>query len=317
MTTLLNTDFQLPYLTERYTGKVRDVYTIADKYIVVVCTDRISAFDRVFREGIPHKGAVINHIAAEFLQMTSDIIPNWLIESPDPMVSIGLKATPYPIEFIVRGYLAGHAWRLYKSGVRTICNNTLPDGLIENQKLPVPIITPTTKALVGHDTDLTHEEIIYNKLIDKRELSSLEFHALQLFERGSQYAKSCGLILADTKYEFGKIGERIFLIDEVHTPDSSRYFYINDYNLNFGQDIPLKQLSKEMFRQWLMNKGFTGDEGQDMPEITPEIATDISNQYIELYEALTGNRLIIDKINNLQQRVLANIKDSINKLVNS
>ena len=316
MNTLLYTDLKLPHLTERYQGKVRDVYTIDNKYLVMVCTDRISAFDRVFREGIPYKGAVINRIATEFLQMTSDILPNWLLESPDPMVSIGLKAEPYPVEFIVRGYLSGHAWRLYKSGGRTICNNILPEGLQENQKLPVPIITPTTKAIVGHDTDLTREEIIFNKLIDKRELGLLEFYALKLFERGSQYAESCGLILADTKYEFGKIGERIFLIDEVHTPDSSRYFYINDYNRNFGKDVPLKQLSKEMFRQWLMNKGFTGDDGQELPKITPGIAADISNQYLELYEVLTGNRISRENTNNLQQRVLAKIEDSLSKLVN-
>jgi phosphoribosylaminoimidazole-succinocarboxamide synthase len=315
MTTLLSTDFKLPYLTERYTGKVRDVYTIADKYLVMVCTDRISAFDRVFPVGIPHKGAVINSIAAEFLQMTSDIIPNWLITTPDPMVSIGLKAKPCPVEFIVRGYLSGHAWRLYKSGKRSICGIPLPDGLKENQKLPTPIITPTTKAKIGHDLDLTREEIIYNSLIDKRELGKLEFYALELFEKGSQYAKNCGLILADTKYEFGKVNDKIILIDEVHTPDSSRYFYIDDYNQNFGKDVPLKQLSKEMFRQWLMTKGFFGDEGQNMPIITPEIAVNISNQYIELYEALTGNRLIIENTANLQKRILSKIESSIKDLI--
>lgn len=317
MESLLSTNYKLPHLTNRYVGKVRDVYTIADKYMIMVCTDRISAFDQVFREGIPYKGAVINGIAAEFLKLTSDILPNWLIETPDPNVSIGLKATPYPVEFVVRGYLSGHAWRLYKSGKRTICNIPLPNGLQENQRLPSPIITPTTKALVGHDTDLSHEEIVINRLIDKRELSLLEFYAQNLFERGSQYAASRGLILVDTKYEFGKIGERIFLIDEVHTPDSSRYFYLEDYNQNFGKGVPLKQLSKELFRQWLMNKGFTGDEGQVMPEITPEIANKISNQYLELYKVLTNKAILLENKNNISQRVLANIEGSLSKLINS
>jgi phosphoribosylaminoimidazole-succinocarboxamide synthase len=280
----------LPGQTNFYKGKVRDVYTIADKYLVVVVSDRISAFDVVLPQPIPYKGQVLNQIAAHFLKATADIVPNWLLSVPLPNTSVGLKCDTYPIEMVVRGNLAGHAWRVYKSGGRMLCGVALPDGLKENDYLPAPIITPTTKAKIGHDEDISREEIISSGLIAEDEYAKLEQYSLALFERGRQLAKDLGLILVDTKYEFGKIGDTIYLIDEIHTPDSSRYFYLDEFNLRQQEGLPQKQLSKEFVREWLMKNGFDGGEGQHVPEMSEDVIGEISERYIELFEVVTGKR---------------------------
>jgi phosphoribosylaminoimidazole-succinocarboxamide synthase len=279
---------QLPNQTNFYKGKVRDVYTIADKYLAMVVSDRISAFDVVLPRPIPYKGQVLNQIAAQFLEATKDIVPNWMMATPLPNVTIGYKCETYPVEMVVRGNLTGHAWRTYKSGKRELCGVPLPEGMKENEFFPSPIITPTTKAHEGHDEDISREEIISSGLVSKEEYEQLEKYTLALFERGRQIAKERGLILVDTKYEFGRIGDQIYLIDEIHTPDSSRYFYAEGFEERQANGEQQKQLSKEFVREWLMENGFQGQEGQQVPEMTDEVINSISDRYIELYEHVTG-----------------------------
>jgi len=288
MKALIRTDFHLPDQASKYTGKVRDVYAIGSNYLVMVATDRISAFDVVLPEGIPFKGQVLNQIASRFLDATSDIIPNWKIAEVDPMATIGLRCEPFKVEMVIRGYLTGHAWREYKAGKRTLCGVPLPDGMVENQRFPEPIITPTTKADEGHDEDISKEEIIARGIVDKDDYEQLEAYTRSLFERGTQMAAEKGLILVDTKYEFGKRDGRIILMDEIHTPDSSRYFYADGYEARLARGEHQKQLSKEFVREWLMANGFQGQEGQQVPEMTPEVVSGITDRYIELYEHITG-----------------------------
>ncbi len=287
----------LPGQTNFYKGKVRDVYTINDKYMVMIVSDRISAFDVVLPRPIPYKGQVLNQIAATFLDATKDIVPNWKLSTPLPNTTIGLKCDTYPVEMVVRGNLTGHAWRTYKSGKREICGVPMPEGLKENDFFEKPILTPTTKAHVGHDEDISREEIISSGLVSKAEYEQLEKFTLALFERGREIAKSRGLILVDTKYEFGRIGDTIYLIDEIHTPDSSRYFYMDGYEDRQENGEPQRQLSKEFVREWLMENGFQGLEGQEVPEITDEIAARISERYIELYEVVTGKTFLKQDMN--------------------
>ena len=288
MKALIRTDFHLPDQASKYTGKVRDVYAIGSNYLVMVATDRISAFDVVLPEGIPFKGQVLNQIASRFLDATSDIIPNWKIAEVDPMATIGLRCEPFKVEMVIRGYLTGHAWREYKAGKRTLCGVPLPDGMVENQRFPEPIITPTTKADEGHDEDISKEEIIARGIVDKEDYEQLEAYTRALFERGTQMAAEKGLILVDTKYEFGKRDGRIILMDEIHTPDSSRYFYADGYEARLARGEHQKQLSKEFVREWLMANGFQGQAGQQVPEMTPEVVAGITDRYIELYEHITG-----------------------------
>ncbi|QCK15483.1 phosphoribosylaminoimidazolesuccinocarboxamide synthase [Mangrovivirga cuniculi] len=293
-----------------YRGKVRDVYTFGDK-LVMIASDRISAFDVVLPEPIPYKGQVLNTIAAKFLEATKDIVPNWVTEVPDPNVTIGYACETYPVEMVIRGYLAGHAWRTYKSGKRELCGVQLPEGLKENDKLPEPIITPTTKAHEGHDEDISREEILEQGLVSEEEYKLLEEYTRALFQRGTEMAAKQGLILVDTKYEFGKFNDKIYLIDEIHTPDSSRYFYAKRYEERQAAGEPQKQLSKEFVRQWLLENGFAGKEGQNMPEMTPEKINEISDRYIELYEKVTG--LPFKKADNTQMetRIEENIKNAL------
>jgi phosphoribosylaminoimidazole-succinocarboxamide synthase len=288
MKALIRTDFHLPDQASKYTGKVRDVYAIGSNYLVMVATDRISAFDVVLPEGIPFKGQVLNQIASRFLDATSDIIPNWKIAEVDPMATIGLRCEPFKVEMVIRGYLTGHAWREYKAGKRTLCGVPLPDGMVENQRFPEPIITPTTKADEGHDEDISKEEIIARGIVDKEDYEQLEAYTRALFERGTQMAAEKGLILVDTKYEFGKRDGKIILMDEIHTPDSSRYFYADGYEARLARGEHQKQLSKEFVREWLMANGFQGQEGQQVPVMTPEVVSGITDRYIELYEHITG-----------------------------
>ncbi len=280
----------LPGQTNFYKGKVRDVYTIRDKYLVMVVSDRISAFDVVLPHPIPYKGQVLNQIAAQFLEATRDIVPNWMISAPLPNISVGYKCETYPVEMVVRGNLTGHAWRTYKSGKRMLCGIALPEGMKENDFFPAPIITPTTKAHEGHDEDISREEIISSGLVAEADYIQLEKYALALFERGRDMAKDRGLILVDTKYEFGKIGDTIYLIDEIHTPDSSRYFYREEFELRQREGRAQKQLSKEFVREWLMENGFSGQEGQQVPAMTEDVIGRISERYIELFEVVTGRR---------------------------
>ena len=273
-----------------YHGKVRDVYNINNQFLVMVVTDRISAFDVILPKGIPYKGQVLNQIANKFLDATADIVPNWKIASPDPMVTVGRFCEPFKVEMVVRGYLTGHAWREYRSGKRSLCGVPLPEGMKEHQKFPKPIITPTTKAEEGHDEDISREEIIAKGLVSEADYNLLEKYTLALFERGTQIAEKMGLILVDTKYEFGKKDGKIYLIDEIHTPDSSRYFYLDGYKERFEKGEEQRQLSKEFVREWLMANGFQGKEGQTVPEMTPEFIEQVSNRYIELYEKITGDR---------------------------
>jgi len=288
---------QLPGQTNFYKGKVRDVYTIADKYMAMIVSDRISAFDVVLPRPIPYKGQVLNQIAAQFLDATSDIVPNWKISVPLPNTTIGYKCDTYPVEMVVRGNLTGHAWRTYKSGKRELCGIAMPDGMKENDFFEKPIITPTTKAHEGHDEDISREEIISSGLVSKEEYEQLEKYTLALFERGREIAKERGLILVDTKYEFGHIGDTIYLIDEIHTPDSSRYFYMEEYDERQKKGIQQKQLSKEFVREWLMENGFQGQEGQQIPEMTDEVIARISERYIELYEVVTGKTFVKHDVN--------------------
>ncbi len=303
---------QLTGQTNFYKGKVRDVYTINDKYMVMMVSDRISAFDVVLPKPIPYKGQVLNQIAAQFLDATKDIVPNWLINTPLPNATIGYKCETYPVEMVVRGNLTGHAWRTYKSGKRELCGVVMPDGMKENDFFPTPILTPTTKAHEGHDEDISREEIISSGLVSKAEYELLEKYTLALFERGKEIAKDRGLILVDTKYEFGKIGETIYLIDEIHTPDSSRYFYLDGFDERQKKGEPQKQLSKEFVREWLMENGFQGKEGQQIPEMTEDVIGSISERYIELYEVVTGKTFVKHDVNyNEQQRKL---EDALAKL---
>jgi phosphoribosylaminoimidazole-succinocarboxamide synthase len=289
MNTITRTDFLFPKQTDKYVGKVRDVYTIDNKYLTMVVTDRISAFDIVLPKGIPYKGQVLNQIASKFLDATADIVPNWKIASPDPVVTIGYKCEAFPVEMIVRAYLTGSSWRAYKAGAREICGVSIPEGMREHQRFDKPIVTPTTKAEQGaHDEDISPSEIISRGLVSEDDYNLLEKYALALFERGSSMAAKQGLILVDTKYEFGKRNGVIYLIDEIHTPDSSRYFYADGYESAFANGEQQRQLSKEFVREWLMASGFQGKAGQKVPEMTPAVVEDISNRYIELYEKITG-----------------------------
>ena len=314
MKAVTKTDFQLPGQVSKYTGKVRDVYSIDDSYIVMVATDRISAFDVVLPEGIPYKGQVLNQIASKFLDLTEDIIPNWKIAEVDPMATIGLRCEPYKVEMVVRGYLAGHAWREYKAGKRTLCGVALPDGLRENDRLPEPIITPTTKAAEGHDEDISREEIIARGIVPADEYAELERYTLALFQRGTEIAAKRGLILVDTKYEFGRKDGRIMLMDEIHTPDSSRYFYADGYEERLERGERQRQLSKEFVREWLMAGGFQGLEGQKVPEMTPEVVSGITDRYIELYEHITGEKFERVECDDVLSRIYANIERFIKKM---
>ena len=290
MKAIVKTDFNFPGQEGKYVGKVRDVYDIEGKYLVMVVSDRISAFDVVLPEGIPYKGQVLNRIAAKFLDATADILPNWKIAVPDPSVTIGHKCKPFKVEMVIRGYLAGHAWREYKAGKRTLCGVPLPEGMVENQKFPEPIITPTSKAMEGHDEDISKEEIISSGLVGREDYEKLEQYTRAIFQRGTEIAARQGLILVDTKYEFGKKDGQIYLMDEVHTPDSSRYFYSEGCYERLAKGERQRQLSKEFVREWLMANGFQGQEGQKVPEMTPEVVAGITDRYIELYEHITGEK---------------------------
>lgn len=302
MNSIPATNFQFPGQTGFYKGKVRDVYSF-EKRLVMIATDRISAFDVILPRAIPYKGQVLNQIAAHFLNATSDIVPNWLEEVPDPNVSIGIKCQAYPVEMVVRGYLAGHAWREYKAGKREVCGVALPEGLKENDKLPQPIITPTTKAHEGHDEDISREQILAQGLVSEDEYEHLERYTLALFARGTEMAADQGLILVDTKYEFGQLDGTIYLIDEIHTPDSSRYFYKDTYEENQRAGVAQKQLSKEFVREWLIENGFQGKDGQTVPEMTDEKVTSISERYIELFEKVTGMQFQKNNLDNPLERI--------------
>lgn len=303
-TTIQYSDFSFPGQKGIYKGKVRDVYNINDKYLLMIVSDRISAFDVVLPRGIPYKGQVLNQIAAKFLDATSDLVPNWKISSPDPTVTIGYRCKPYPVEMIVRAYLTGSSWRTYKAGAREICGIKIPDGMKEHQKFPVPIITPTTKAGHGsHDEDISREEIIRSGLIPEDEYAIIEKYTMDVFMRGSEIAASHGLILVDTKYEFGNLDGKIMLIDEINTPDSSRYFYADEYQERFDKGLPQKQLSKEFVREWLMENGFQGKEGQKIPNMSDDFVEQISERYIELYESITGEKFVRADISDVRKRI--------------
>ncbi|MEG1401399.1 phosphoribosylaminoimidazolesuccinocarboxamide synthase [Bacteroides sp.] len=314
MKALTKTDYNFPGQKSVYHGKVRDVYNINDEQLVMVATDRISAFDVVLPEGIPYKGQMLNQIAAKFLDATQDICPNWKTATPDPMVTVGVACQGFAVEMIVRGYLCGSAWRAYKSGVREICGVQLPDGMRENQRFPQPIVTPTTKAELGlHDEDISKEEILRQGLATPDEYATLEKYTLDLFQRGTEIAAERGLILVDTKYEFGKHNGIIYLMDEIHTPDSSRYFYAEGYKERFEKGEPQKQLSKEFVREWLMENGFQGQAGQTVPEMTEEIVKSISDRYIELYENITGEKFEKEDTSNLLERIDKNVTAFLTK----
>ena len=310
---IVKTDFHFPGQNKKYVGKVRDVYTINDKYLIMVATDRISAFDVVLPKGIPYKGQVLNQIASRFLDATADICPNWKIAVPDPMVTIGRFCNPFPLEMIIRGYLTGSSWRSYKNGKREICGVPIPDGMKEHQRFPEPIVTPTTKAVEGHDEDISKEEIIRTGLISKEDYELLEKHTIALFKRGTEMAAQKGLILVDTKYEFGKADGRIYLIDEIHTPDSSRYFYKEGYEERQAKGEQQKQLSKEFVREWLMANGFQGQTGQKVPEMTESWVNQISERYIELYENIIGEKFVRSDVSNVLERVENNVNSWIAK----
>jgi phosphoribosylaminoimidazole-succinocarboxamide synthase len=306
---IIRTDFEFPGQKDVYHGKVRDVYNIKDELLVMVASDRISAFDIVLPRAIPYKGQVLNQIASKFLDATSDIVPNWKVASPDPMVTIGKYCNPFPVEMIIRGYLTGSSWRTYKSGARAICGVPVPDGLKEHQRFPEPIVTPTTKAVEGHDEDISEEEIIKQGLVSAEDYAKLKNYTIRLFKRGSEIAAEKGLILVDTKYEFGKVGNQIYLIDEIHTPDSSRYFYADKYEERFAKGEPQKQLSKEFVREWLMENGFQGKDGQQVPEMTDEFVSSVSERYIELYEQVTGEKFNRVPTKGVLDRIENNIND--------
>lgn len=304
---LTRTDYQFKGQKSVYHGKVRDVYDVDDK-LVMVATDRISAFDVILPKGIPFKGQVLNQIAASFLDATADIVPNWKLATPDPMVTVGLKCEGFRVEMIIRGYLTGSAWRDYKSGCRNLCGNILPEGMRENERFPEPLVTPTTKADEGHDENISKEEIIAQGLVSKEDYELMEQYTRALFKRGSEIAASKGLILVDTKYEFGKRDGKIYLIDEIHTPDSSRYFYADGYQEKFEKGEPQKQLSKEFVRQWLIEHDFMGKEGQTVPEMTDEYVESVSERYIELYEHITGESFVKAESENIEERIRKNVE---------
>lgn len=313
--TLQSSDFRFPKQKSIYNGKVRDVYNIDDKYLLMIVTDRISAFDVVLPKGIPYKGQVLNQIASLFLDATSDIVPNWKIASPDPNVTVGHICQPYPVEMIVRAYLTGSSWRTYKSGVREICGIKIPDGMREHQKFDQPIITPTTKAEQGkHDEDISRDEIISSGLVSEEEYSLIEKYTMDVFLRGSEIAAKQGLILVDTKYEFGKKDGKVFLIDEINTPDSSRYFYADEYQERFDKGLPQKQLSKEFVREWLMSHGFQGQAGQQVPEMNDEYVNQVSDRYIELFEQITGEKFRRADISDIPSRIEKNCRKFLETL---
>jgi len=309
-TTIFNSSYSFTEQKSIYKGKVRDVYNIDDKYLLMIVSDRISAFDVVLPKAIPYKGQVLNQIAAKFLDATADIVPNWKIATPDPNVTFGHKCEPYPVEMIVRAYLTGSSWRTYKSGAREICGVGIPDGMKEHQRFDKPIITPTTKAEQGsHDEDISREQIISSGLIPEDEYNMLEKYTMEVFKRGSEIAAKHGLILVDTKYEFGRKDGKIYLIDEINTPDSSRYFYADEYQDRFDKGLTQKQLSKEFVREWLMANGFQGKEGQKVPEMTDSFVNEVSERYIELYEKITGDKFIRGDIANVPERIGKNCTD--------
>ncbi|MGQ8338777.1 phosphoribosylaminoimidazolesuccinocarboxamide synthase [Sunxiuqinia sp. A32] len=306
---LTRTDFNFPNQKSVYHGKVRDVYNIDDEYLVMIVSDRISAFDVVLPEGIPFKGQVLNQIAAKFLDATSDIVPNWKVATPDPNVTIGHHCEPFKVEMVIRGYLTGHAWREYRDGKRSLCGVPMPDGMIENQKFENPIVTPTTKADQGHDEDISKEEIIAQGLVSKEEYEMLEDYTQKLFQRGTEMAADKGLILVDTKYEFGKKDGKIYLIDEIHTPDSSRYFYADGYEERQQKGEKQKQLSKEFVRQWLIENGFQGKDGQQVPEMDEAFVNSVSERYIELFENITGDQFVKSDLTDLNNRIEKNVSE--------
>lgn len=312
--TLVRTDFNFKGQTNVYHGKVRDVYSIGNDILVMVATDRISAFDVILPKGIPSKGQVLNQIAASFLDATADIVPNWKLATPDPMVTVGKKCEGFAVEMIIRGYLTGSAWRAYKEGCREICGVKLPDGMRENERFPEPIITPTTKAAEGHDEDISREEIIAKGIVSKEDYEQVEKYTRALFARGTEIAASKGLILVDTKYEFGKADGKVILMDEIHTPDSSRYFYADGYQEKFEKGEPQKQLSKEFVRQWLIENGFMGKEGQQVPEMTDEYCKTVSQRYIELYEDITGKKFVPCADEDLAARIEKNVSEYLKTL---
>lgn len=307
MEAIVKTDYSFKDQKKVYKGKVRDVYSIGNDLLVMIVSDRISAFDVVLPKGIPYKGQVLNQIASKFLDMTSDIVPNWKVATPDPMVTVGKRCEPFKVEMVVRGYLTGHAWREYRDGKRTLCGVPMPEGMKENQKFESPIITPTTKADEGHDEDISREEIISSGLVSEKEYTQLEDFTLKLFQRGTEFADKMGLILVDTKYEFGKQDGQIYLIDEIHTPDSSRYFYKEGYQERLDKGENQKQLSKEFVRQWLIENGFQGKEGQQMPEMSADFVSQVSERYIELFEKITGEPFVKADNENIVKRIEENI----------
>jgi len=313
--TVLTSDYNFPGQKGVYKGKVRDVYNINDDYLLMIVSDRISAFDVVLPKGIPFKGQVLNQIASKFLDATNDIVPNWKIASPDPNVTFGHKCVPYPVEMIVRAYLTGSSWRTYKTGARSICGIPIPDGMKEHQRFDVPIITPTTKAEQGrHDEDISSEEIISSGLIPENEYRLIEKYTMDVFKRGSEIAAQHGLILVDTKYEFGKKDGKIYLIDEINTPDSSRYFYADGYQEKFDKELPQKQLSKEFVREWLMVNNFQGREGEKVPEMSDKFVNEVSERYIELYENITGDKFIKADVSDMVSRIEANCRNFLKML---
>jgi phosphoribosylaminoimidazole-succinocarboxamide synthase len=315
MTAIKETHFSFPKQTNFYKGKVRDVYTIDNRFMAMVVSDRISAFDVVLPEAIPFKGQVLNQIAAKFLAATKDIVPNWVIDTPDEMVTIGRICEPFKVEMVIRGYLAGHAWREYSAGRRSVCGVSLPEGLKENDKLPQPVITPTTKASVGHDEDISKEDILAKGIVSVADYTHLENYTHALYQRGVEMAAERGLILVDTKYEFGKVGDDIYLIDEIHTPDSSRYFYAEGYEARQDAGKPQKQLSKEFVRKWLIENGFQGKDGQSVPLMTPEIVSSISERYIELYEQITGDTFVKNEADDVVRRIEQNVTAALGQLL--
>lgn len=307
MKAITSTSFNFPNQKGVYNGKVRDVYNINDEFLTMIVTDRISAFDVVLPKGIPFKGQVLNQLAKKFLKSTEDIVPNWMISSPDPNVTIGHFCEPIKIEMVIRGYLTGHAWRTYKSGKREICGVKMPDGMVEHQKFPTPIITPSTKADFGHDEDISREDILRKGIVEEKDYLKLEKYTRAVFQRGSEMADERGLILVDTKYEFGKKDGKIFLIDEIHTPDSSRYFYKDGYQERQENGKPQKQLSKEFVREWLMENGFQGKDGQKIPEMDKEFVESVSNRYIELFEKVSGTKFEKPELENPLERIEKNV----------
>lgn len=311
---IVKTSYQFPGQKALYEGKVRDVYNINDDYLVMIVSDRISAFDVVLPKGIPYKGQVLNQIAAKFLDATADIVPNWKLATPDPMVTVGHFCEPFKVEMVIRGYLTGHAWREYKSGKRSLCGVPMPDGMVENQRFAEPMITPTTKADQGHDEDISREEIIASGLVSEADYLQLEEYTRALFARGTEMAEEMGLILVDTKYEFGKKDGKIYLIDEIHTPDSSRYFYKEGYQERLDKGEQQRQLSKEFVRQWLIENGFQGKEGQSIPEMDAAFVTSVSERYIELYEKITGEAFEKASAADVQARIEKNVLSYLNNL---